>query len=291
MLPESVQAFIDAEIAGCTTDYSDLRAVFLNGTLKRSPETSHTDALVAISSNILRGVGVRVDEVRTVDHVIPPGVYPDMREHGWPVDDFPAIYRELIEPAHIVVLATPIWLGDQSSMTRLVIERLYGWSGDVNAASQWAYYGKTGGVLVTGNEDGGKHCSAQMLYALQHIGFSIPPPGRCLLGRWSRTRPVLPRRQPGRQQPLDDAQHRVRDLEHAPLRAPTRRRGRDSRVRQPHLELGSQRLRAPQPEVPRMTKHEDPTTARTRAPPGRSPRSSRSAALPASYRSFCSRSS
>src|SRR3954463_6084083 len=38
MLPTSVQAFIDAEIAANTTGFSDLRAVFLNGTLKRSPE-------------------------------------------------------------------------------------------------------------------------------------------------------------------------------------------------------------------------------------------------------------
>ncbi len=87
----------------------------------------------------------------------------------------PDLYRELIEPADIVVLATPIWLGDQSSMTRLVIERLYGWSGDLNGAGQWSYYGKVGGVLVTGNEDGGKHCAAQMLCALSHIGFTIPP--------------------------------------------------------------------------------------------------------------------
>jgi len=175
MLPDSVQTFIDSEVAANTVDYSDLRAVFLNGSLKRSPEVSHTDALIDISSNILRGVGARVDVVRTIDHVIPPGVYPDMREKGWPVDDFPAIYRDLIEPAHIVVLATPIWLGDQSSMTRLIIERLYGWSSDLNDASQWSYYGKTGGVLITGNEDGAKHCAAQMLYALSHIGFSIPP--------------------------------------------------------------------------------------------------------------------
>jgi len=109
------------------------------------------------------------------DHTIPPGVYPDMRKQGWDVDDFPDLYRELIEPADIVVLATPIWLGDQSSMTRLVIERLYGCSGDLNGAGQWSYYGKVGGVLVTGNEDGGKHCAAQMLYALSHIGFTIPP--------------------------------------------------------------------------------------------------------------------
>ena len=175
MLPDTVQAFIDAEIAACTTDFSDLRAVFLNGSLKRSPAVSNTDALIDISSHIMRGVGVQVDVVRTVDHVIPPGVYPDMREQGWERDDFPDIYRRFIQPAHIVVLATPIWLGDQSSMTRVMVERLYGWSSDLNGAGQWSYYGKTGGVIITGNEDGGKHCAAQMMYALSHIGFSIPP--------------------------------------------------------------------------------------------------------------------
>lgn len=175
MLPESVQAFIDAEIDANATDFSDLRAVFINGTLKRSPEVSHTDALIAISSHVMSRVGVHVDMIRTIDHTIPSGVYPDMREHGWPSDDFPALYRNLIEPANIVVLATPIWLGDQSSMTRVVVERLYGWSSDLNVEGQWSYYGKVGGVLVTGNEDGGKHCAAQLLYALSHIGFTIPP--------------------------------------------------------------------------------------------------------------------
>ncbi|WP_369046667.1 flavodoxin family protein [Sinomonas sp. P10A9] len=175
MLPESVQAFIDAEIAANTTDFSDLRAVYLNGTLKPSPETSHTDGLIAVSRHVLEGVGTHVDEIRTVDHDIPPGVYPDMREHGWETDDFPDLYHSLIEPADIVVLATPIWLGDQSSVTRKTVERLYGFSGELNAAGQWSYYGKVGGVIVTGNEDGAKHCAAQLLYALSHIGFTIPP--------------------------------------------------------------------------------------------------------------------
>jgi hypothetical protein len=29
--------------------------------------------------------------------------------------------------------------------------------------------------VTTGNEDGGKHVSAQVLYALQHIGLTVPP--------------------------------------------------------------------------------------------------------------------
>jgi multimeric flavodoxin WrbA len=175
MLPQSVQAFIDAEIAANTVDYSDLRAVYVNGTLKRSPERSHTDGLIEVSAHVLRGAGAKVDHIRTVDYVIPPGVDTDMRVHGWAQDDFPNLYRSLIAPADIVVLATPTWLGDQSSMTRLVIERLYGWSAEPNRKGQFAYYGKVGAAIVTGNEDGGKHCAAQLLYALSHMGFTIPP--------------------------------------------------------------------------------------------------------------------
>lgn len=175
MLPKPVQEFIDAEIAANTVDYSDLRAVYLNGTLKRSPEASHTSGLIDVSAHILAGVGARVDHVRAVDYVIPPGVFTDMREHGWAQDDFPNLYLSLIAPADIVVIATPVWLGDQSSMTRLMIERLYGWSGELNPHGQYTYYGKVGGAIVTGNEDGGKHCAAQILYALSHMGFTIPP--------------------------------------------------------------------------------------------------------------------
>jgi len=59
------------------------------------------------------------------------------------------------------MIAGPIWLGDQASPTRLIIERLYAYSGDVNDAGQWSYYGKVGGAVTTGNEDGGKHVSAR----------------------------------------------------------------------------------------------------------------------------------
>lgn len=174
-VPDSIRSFVKAQAASSEVDFSDLRAVFLNGTLKRSPEPSNTDGLIGISASIMEELGVTADVVRLVDHTIPPGVQPDMREHGWDVDDFPDIYRQYIEPADILVLASPIWLGDQSSLTRLAVERLYGWSGELNAAGQWSYYNKVGGAVITGNEDGGKHCAAQMLYALQHIGLVIPP--------------------------------------------------------------------------------------------------------------------
>ena len=155
-------------------DFSDLKALFINCTLKRSPEPSHTDGLVRIARTIMEKNGVTVDAVRAVDHDIAYGVYGDMTEHGWNKDDWPAIY-EKVQAAHILVLTTPIWLGEKSSVCTKVIERLYANSSELNDAGQYAYYGKVGGCLVTGNEDGAKHCSMNVLYSLQHLGYVIPP--------------------------------------------------------------------------------------------------------------------
>jgi len=155
-------------------DFFDLKALFINCTLKKSPEVSHTDGLVKISKAIFEKNGVAVEEVRAVDHDIAYGVYPDMTEHGWEKDDWPAIY-EKVKAAEILVLTSPIWLGEKSSVCTKIVERLYSSSGDLNEAGQYAYYGKVGGCLITGNEDGVKHCSMSMLYALQHIGYVIPP--------------------------------------------------------------------------------------------------------------------
>ncbi len=155
-------------------DFSDLKALFINCTLKRSPEPSHTDGLVGIARTIMEKNGVSVDAVRAVDHDIAYGVYGDMTEHGWAKDDWPEIYKT-VQAADILVLTTPIWLGEKSSVCTKVIERLYANSSELNDAGQYAYYGKVGGCLVTGNEDGAKHCSMNVLYSLQHLGYVIPP--------------------------------------------------------------------------------------------------------------------
>ncbi len=139
-------------------DFSDLRALFINCTLKRSPELSHTQGLADISMEIMRRQGVTVDAVRAVDHEIASGVWPDMTEHGWQSDEWPTIFEQ-VDAAHILVLCTPIWLGEKSSVCTQVIERLYGNSHLLNEHGQYAYYGKVGGCLVTGNEDGVKHCA------------------------------------------------------------------------------------------------------------------------------------
>ena len=155
-------------------DFAGLCALFVNCTLKPSPGLSHTAGLMAVSAAIMQANGVQVDEVRAVDHHLAPGVQPDMTEHGAERDDWPALY-ERVRAADILVLGTPIWLGDKSSVCTRVVERLYANSGELNEAGQYAYYGKVGGVIVTGNEDGIKHIAMNVLYSLQHLGCVIPP--------------------------------------------------------------------------------------------------------------------
>jgi multimeric flavodoxin WrbA len=155
-------------------DFAGLKAIFFNGTLTKSPGKSHTDSLIDISAKIMKKHGVDVEVIRTIDHDIATGVYPDMREHGVQTDDWPEIYKR-VEAADILVLAGPIWLGDNSSMTKKIIERLYACSSLLNDKGQYAYYGKVGGSLITGNEDGVKHCTMNTLYSLQHLGCTIPP--------------------------------------------------------------------------------------------------------------------
>ncbi len=155
-------------------DFSDLTALFINCTLKKSAEVSNTQGLIDISCEIMSRQGVSVEEVRAVDHDIATGVWPDMTEHGWAKDDWPKIF-ERVMAADILVLCTPIWLGEKSSVCTRVIERLYGNSSQLNDQGQYAYYGRVGGALITGNEDGVKHCAMNMLYSLQHLGYVIPP--------------------------------------------------------------------------------------------------------------------
>jgi len=156
------------------TDFSELKAVFINCTLKKSPEKSHTSGLISMSAQVMEDNGIQVDIIRAVDHDIAFGVYPDMKEHGWDHDDWPAIQKKVMD-ANIVVIGTPIWLGEKSSIATQVIERLYGLSGETNEHGQYAYYGRVGGCLVTGNEDGIKHVGMNVLYSLQHLGYVIPP--------------------------------------------------------------------------------------------------------------------
>ncbi len=159
---------------GKEPDFSGLKAIFFNGTLKKSPEVSNTEGLLKASMELMEKHGAETELIRTIDHDIATGVYPDMRDYGWQTDEWPELYKK-VQAADILVVCGPIWLGDNSSQTKKLIERLYANSSELNEKGQYAYYGKVGGAIITGNEDGLKHCAQNVLYSLQHIGYTIPP--------------------------------------------------------------------------------------------------------------------
>ncbi|WP_339889197.1 NAD(P)H-dependent oxidoreductase [uncultured Flavobacterium sp.] len=155
-------------------DFSQLKALYINCTLKKSPDKSHTDTLMDVSKEIMKKEKVSLEEFRFIDHNIATGIYPDMTEHGWKEDEWPTLFKKVNE-ADILIVGTPIWLGEKSSECQKLIERLYAMSGKTNEKGQYLFYGKAAGCVITGNEDGVKHCAMGILYALQHVGYSIPP--------------------------------------------------------------------------------------------------------------------
>jgi multimeric flavodoxin WrbA len=136
--------------------HADLRALFVNTSLKKKAGDSHTRLLLDASAGIMEKNGVAVEHLHLADHAVPPGIYPDMTEHGWDEDEWPALW-EKFKSAEILVVGTPLWLGEESSICRILIERLYAMSGELNHKGQSIYYGKVGGcagctVLVQTDE-------------------------------------------------------------------------------------------------------------------------------------------
>ncbi|GGM28360.1 8-demethyl-8-aminoriboflavin-5'-phosphate (AFP) synthase RosB [Paraliobacillus quinghaiensis] len=149
---------------------SQIKALFLNASLKSSKDPSHTEALYEQVSKIYHEEEVETESLRLADYHIPFGISDDMGNG----DEWPLILKKVKE-ANIVIIGTPVWLGEKSSLATVAIERLYGGSGLTNEKGQSIYYNKVGGVVITGNEDGAKHAANSVLYGLSHIGFVIPP--------------------------------------------------------------------------------------------------------------------
>jgi multimeric flavodoxin WrbA len=148
-----------------------LRALALNCTLKKSSEVSNTGALIGEVVKIFEKNEVQTEVITIADYKIGHGITEKAVNEE---DKWPSIF-EKVKEADIVLIGSPIWLGEQSSITTQIIERLYGGSSLTNDEGQYIYYNKVGGVVVTGNEDGAKHVSRSVIYALSHIGFTIPP--------------------------------------------------------------------------------------------------------------------
>ena len=151
---------------------TELTALVLNCTLKPAPTASSSEVLGTEVLEALSAHGVTGDMVRVTDHQVKFGVNVDEGDgDGWP-----DIRRRMLD-ADILVIATPIWLGQPSAVCKMVLERLDAELGETDDEGRMLTYGKVGALAVVGNEDGAHHTSAEVFQALADVGFTIPPNG------------------------------------------------------------------------------------------------------------------
>ena len=146
-----------------------MRAVVLNCTLKLSPEPSNTEALARVLVREWEAAGIATEVIRLVDLDVKPGTESDMG----PGDAWPAI-REKIVAAEILLMATPTWLGQQSSVCMRALERMDALLSETKPDGRPIAFDKVAGVVVTGNEDGAHHIVGTVAQALIDIGFTVP---------------------------------------------------------------------------------------------------------------------
>ena len=147
----------------------NLNALILNCSLKKSDEQSNTDALLKDFTNVFDSKHIKSEVIRLADYHIAYGIADDMGDG----DEWPKIL-EKIKQADILILASPVWLGEKSSISKKVLERLNGCT-QTNDKGQPIFYNKVAGSVVTGNEDGAKNAAGDLIFGLAQLGFAIPP--------------------------------------------------------------------------------------------------------------------
>src|SRR6185295_85381 len=151
-----------------------LKVLAFNCSLKsaKDKEKSSTESLLRQLMAELEKQGATGSIVRAVDHNIKPGVKSDQGED----DDWPAL-RQRVVNCNILVMATPIWLGQPSSVAKRVMERMNAFIYETDDFVRKPSYGKVAIVAVVGNEDGAHHCAAELIQGLTEVGFTVPPGG------------------------------------------------------------------------------------------------------------------
>jgi multimeric flavodoxin WrbA len=148
---------------------TSVKATILLGTLKKSG-LSNTETLCEFLSGRMESQDIRSEIVKLVGHRVLPGTYSDMGEG----DEWPNILRRVLD-SDIVILATPIWWGNQSSEIQRVIERLDELHDKVLAGEPSPLEGKVGGVVITGDSDGAEHIIGNLCNFFNAVGLLVPP--------------------------------------------------------------------------------------------------------------------
>lgn len=149
---------------------SDLTALVLVCSLRKSPSASSSELLGGQVLEALGEHGVTGELIRVVDHDIHFGVSLDEGDG----DEWPVVRQKLMS-ADILVIATPIWMGQPASVCKMVLERLDAELSETDDQGRLLTYGKVAAVAVVGNEDGAHHTVAECFQALNDCGFALAP--------------------------------------------------------------------------------------------------------------------
>ena len=150
-----------------------LSAIFLLATLKpgrSGQEFSHTATLCEVIVECLRSQGVACEIVRLADYNIKAGTRSNMGKG----DEWPGILKKVLD-ADIVVFATPVWWGIQSSLMQRAIERLDELHDELLETGESRLHNKVGGIVITGGEDGEQHITGNIANFLLAVGVTLPP--------------------------------------------------------------------------------------------------------------------
>jgi multimeric flavodoxin WrbA len=147
-----------------------MKAIILLATLKKSPTISNTDVLCSLLIEELSKHKVESEVIRLVDFNIPPGLKSNMGKG----DDWPKILDKMMDSA-IVIFATPVWWGVQSSLMQRVIERMDELNDELLKMGKSDFANKIGGIVITGGEDGAQHIIGNICNFMSWNGFTIPP--------------------------------------------------------------------------------------------------------------------
>lgn len=148
-----------------------LTAFALNCTLKTKTAgtPSSTDRMLRLLAAAMKPLGVTTEFLQLADYDIKPGVTSD-EGNG---DAWPGIRRKILD-ADILVMGTPIWMGQPSSVCKRALERMDAFLEEKDDKGRMVSYGRVAAVAVVGNEDGAHHVSAELFQALNDVGFTIP---------------------------------------------------------------------------------------------------------------------
>jgi multimeric flavodoxin WrbA len=149
-----------------------LKVLALNCTLKAGSKPSSTGKLLEELLAAFGEYDAAGDIVRVADLNVKPGVSADEGAG----DEWPQLRRRVLA-CDILVIGSPIWLGQPSSVAKRVLERMDAFLDERDDMQRMPTYGKVGLAAVVGNEDGAHHVAAEVCQALTEVGFTVPTGG------------------------------------------------------------------------------------------------------------------